>query len=123
MADPNGAVVAVVTRSHCCDSCLILGVGMGDGDAITRSGRWVSSGFRSFLAHENHANANICADDDLYNLCNLFRNNCKMNKQCLVWCLGGLLFVILLFNNKPVNICRNHNYYVDVHVRYEIATS
>ena len=101
MADPNGAVVAVVTRSHCCDSCLILGVGMGDGDAITRSGRWVSSGFRSFLAHENHDNANICADDDLYNLCNLFRNNCKMNKQCFwygVWGVFCLLYCSSITN-------------------------
>ena len=66
---------------HRCDPGSIPGVGMWDGHVVTKSNRWVSSGYSIFLPHEDHPNANIGANEhDKYKLYNLFRNRCKINK-------------------------------------------
>ena len=54
---------------------------MRDGHVVTKSDRWVSSGYSRFLLHEDHPNAYIGANEhDLYNLYNLFHSRCKINK-------------------------------------------
>ena len=61
--------------SHRCDPGSIPNVGMWDGDLVTKSDRWVSSGYSGFHLHEDHPNANIGANEhDQYKLYNLFRN-------------------------------------------------
>ena len=49
--------------SHRCDPCSIPGVGMWDGRVVTKSDRWVSSGYSGFLPHEDHPNANIGSNE------------------------------------------------------------
>ena len=51
-----------MTISHA-DSKYRTRVGMWDGHVVTKSDRWVSSGYFGFLPHEDHPNANIGANE------------------------------------------------------------
>ena len=44
-------------------NCVCVCVCVWDGHVVTKSDRWVSSGYSSFLPHEDHPNANIGANE------------------------------------------------------------
>ena len=46
----------ITLGSHRCDPGSILGIGWWDGHVVTKSDRWVSSGYSGFLPHEDHQN-------------------------------------------------------------------